>query len=307
MFYYLNHYYLMILNNIKRPKTTGAIGLLFLSLFLSFSSSSFAQNSLQGDGKIKLFNYHLNEFLEVQFKGPDGYQAQALEKINQLLRSRDNSEVKNINPQLLDLIDFIQDHFKADTVEVISGYRRQEFNDSLLKKGHSVSPSSLHIQGKALDIHLDEIREETLRDYVQSLKSGGVGYYGPLDFVHVDLGPARRWGENNFSRKLVGVLESQAAIQLTSTQNDYLPGENPKLDWKMPSSETLQSLKELKLEHFWQGKWVTCNSLPVQNPVMINPEKISCPNISQKFGKYRILFEKEGKTLSSNEFYLKKE
>ncbi len=307
MIYYLTHYYLMILNDLKRYKTRGGVGLLFLSLFLSFSPSGFAQNSLQGDGKIKLFNYHLSEFLEIQFKDSAGYQPQALEKINQLLRSRDNSEIKNIDPQLLDLIDFIQDHFGVDTIEIISGYRRKELNDSLLKTGHTVSPSSLHIQGKALDIHFDEIREETLRDYIQSLKSGGVGYYGPLDFVHVDLGPVRRWGENNFSRKLVGVLESQASLQLTSTQNDYLPGENPKLDWKIPSPEILQALKELKLEHFWRGKWIACNSLPVQNPVTINPEKISCPNISQKFGKYRILFDKEGKTLSSNEFYLKKE
>ncbi len=281
--------------------------LILLVFFLVFFPTLGLTQALQGDGKIRLFNYHLDEFLEIQFRDARGYEPEALGKINHLLRSRDNSEIKPIDPHLLDLLDFIQDHFAVDTLEIISGYRRKELNDSLLKTGHTVSPSSLHIQGKAMDIHFDEIREETLRDYAQSLKSGGVGYYGPLDFVHIDLGPVRQWGENYSSRKLVGVLDPEATIQLTSTQNDYDPQTSPALHWSVSNSQTLQSIKNLKLEHFWRGKWISCNTLSPQEPLILNPEKIICLQDIQKWGKYRIVFEREGKVLSSNEFYLKKE
>src|SRR5262245_751333 len=167
----------------------------------------------RGDGQVRIFNYHLNEFAEVRFRQGDTLLPAGLAQVNALLRSRDNSEQAPIDPRLLDLIDHLQDHFQADTIEVISGYRRKEFNDSLLKTGHTVSPVSLHTKGQAIDIHIDEVREETLRDYALGLGLGGVGYYGPLDFVHLDVGPVRRWGEGSAApRKLVGVLQPQAAL-----------------------------------------------------------------------------------------------
>lgn len=265
---------------------------------------------LQGDGKLRLYNYHLDEFLEIEFKKDGKFDDNALAKINQLLRSRDNSDQIQINPKLLDWMDHLQDHFGADTIEIISGYRRKEFNESLLKSGHAVSPVSLHTQGNAIDIHIDEIREESLRDYLLSLKLGGVGYYAQLDFVHMDTGPVKRWGEDSNGRKLVGILDPQNPFQLTSDKNDYLPGENP--IWKWSDKSDLTKIKSLHLEHFWRGKWETCiPSLSAKLSLAFSLEQIRCEKSGpeKKFGKYRIIFQIDGsnKPLSSNEFYLKRQ
>ncbi len=258
---------------------------------------------------MRLYNYHLDEFLEIEFKKNGKLDEAALAKINQLLRSRDNSEQIHINPKLLDWMDHLQDHFGADTIEIISGYRRKEFNESLLKSGHAVSPVSLHTQGNAIDIHIDEIREETLRDYLLSLQLGGVGYYAQLDFVHMDTGPIRRWGENSNGRKLVGVLNPEASLQLSSDKNDYLPHEI--LHWTWSNKSELAKIKMIKLEHFWRGKWESCDPiLKAQENFSFALDQIHCEKSGpeKKFGKYRVIFQMEGsqKPFSSNEFYLKK-
>ncbi|HCU23631.1 MAG TPA: hypothetical protein DF383_01340 [Deltaproteobacteria bacterium] len=293
-----------------------------------------------GDGTLRLFNYHLNEFAEVQFRKGENYDPKALERINTLLRSRDQGGQITIATPLLDLIDHLQDHFGADTVEIISGYRSKEFNAALLKEGHSVSPISLHTQGQALDIHLDEIREETLRDYLLRLGLGGVGYYGPLDFVHVDTGPPRRWGEGaDNPKKRIGVLQPQAPIQLSSDKNEYLPGESLLFRWEMPDPAAA-SIEQVRLELFRRGQWLPCPqlSLPVKAELPQLPAsdlRCDCrfppqgplptdgrigPPASTRdcegpgttaslYGKFRWTFRVKGENVlySSNEFYLKKQ
>lgn len=288
-----------------------SFGKLFLFLFflsplpLVQADSHFPQ----GDGTIRLYNYHLNEFAEIQFRKEGKVIQTGIDQINHLLRSRDNEEIISIDIHLLDLMDSLQDHFKADTIEIISGYRRKELNSELLKTGHSVSPISLHTKGKAIDIHIDEIREETVRDYALKLKLGGVGYYGPLDFVHLDVGPVRQWSEGlNSPRKLIGIIDPKNLVQLKSDKNDYLPGEIMEWEWtNLPSS-----IQTITLEHFFRGKW---NSVGVyKSPekkwkISTNDKIFKNENGNLKFGKYRWRFKipKEDQMFSSNEFYLKKE
>ncbi len=264
----------------------------------------------RGDGRVRIFNYHLNEFAEIEFRQGEQLSASGLAQVQALLRSRDNAEQTAIDPRLLDLIDHLQDHFQADTIEIISGYRRKELNESLLKSGHSVSPVSLHTKGQALDIHIDELREETLRDYLLGLGLGGVGYYGPLDFIHIDVGPARRWGEGSGPRKLVGVLLPGAPLQLTSDKNDYLPGETLIFTWTGPE-DLFAQVQGLQLEQFRRGRWVTCA------PQATGAKAFRLPASTLRceagidgagFGKFRWTFRLPGNPdlLSSNEFYLKK-
>ncbi len=281
-----------------------------LYFFLIFSAMA---NPLQGDGKLRLFNYHLQEFLEISFKQNNHYDQAALSKINQLLRSRDNQQSISIQPQLLDIIDHLQDRFAVDTIEIISGYRSPELNNQLLSNGHKVSPVSLHKEGRALDIHIDEIHEETLRDYIKSIHPGGVGYYGSLDFIHVDLGEKRYWEDTpNNKRKLIGVLLPDAVFQLTVLQNNYALHETiiihlsslPKAQWDAVLS------KPLRLEKFYRGKWLEVEkdfykkwSSDEWGEFTLPAKKLE----TYGFGKYRIVFNIEASLQSSNEFYLKKQ
>ncbi|MBF0491346.1 MAG: YcbK family protein [Deltaproteobacteria bacterium] len=264
---------------------------------------------LPHDGKLRLYNYYLGDFLEIQYEDQGEPIPEALEKINTFLRSRDSGISTPIDLNILRLADHLQDHFKVDTVEIISAFRTREFNNSLKNTGHNVSPVSFHTQGKALDIHLDEIREETLRDYLLSLKLGGVGYYGPLDFVHMDTGPVRAWSEGSekSKRKLIGVLEPKAEWQLTSDKNEYLLNDVVLLHWNTSPSpltgegrgEGEQSLK-ITLQHFFRGKWENEKKMEFEPSF-----KLEAKNL--KAGKYRILFalKDDSKIYSSNEFYVK--
>lgn len=281
------------------------------------------ENLPRGDGAVRLYNYHLNEFIDLKFRENGKPIPEALQLANRFLRSRGNLQEKDIDLSLLDLADHLQDHFGADTVEIISAYRDRELNDSLVQTGHTVSPKSLHTEGRALDIHIDEIREETLRDYLKGLNFGGLGYYPALDFVHVDNGPVRQWEEPAGERKLVGVLKPEAPVQLTSDKNDYLPQEPLLFTWGFQGNAKLKQVRELKLELFRQGKWIACDSQtetqdsPRWNAETLASKKLGLPaqtllckqgDSTPTFGKYRWTFKLTGsdEPLSSNEFYLKK-
>jgi uncharacterized protein YcbK (DUF882 family) len=265
----------------------------------------------RGDGQIRVYNYHLNEFAEITFRQAGNYLPPGLKQFQALLRSRDNSEQAPIDPRLLDLIDHLQDRYQADQIEIISGYRRKEFNESLLRQGHKVSPVSLHTKGEALDIHIDEIREETLRDYLTGLGLGGVGYYGPLDFVHIDVGPVRQWNEAPGARKLVGVLQPQSTVKLTSDKNDYLPGETLYFTWEWPDAFNTADIQDLRLELFRRGHWKPCPAAAkTEKQFGLPAEILRCEGKAEpSYGKFRWIFRLKNSTevLSSNEFYLKKQ
>jgi hypothetical protein len=83
--------------------------------------------------------------------------------------------------------------FHAPRVEVVSGYRSPKYNLMLRKKGHQVARESQHMQGTAVDFRVRGVSTEALRDFVQGLHMGGVGYYPHTHFIHADTGKVRTW------------------------------------------------------------------------------------------------------------------
>jgi hypothetical protein len=84
-------------------------------------------------------------------------------------------------------------HFRSTRVEVVSGYRSPKYNLMLRKKGHQVARESQHMQGTAVDFRVRGVTTEALREFVRSLRLGGVGYYPRTRFVHADTGKIRYW------------------------------------------------------------------------------------------------------------------
>jgi len=134
-----------------------------------------------------------------------------------------------------------------------------------------------------------------------------------MDFVHIDVGPARQWGKSGpFGRKLIGVLQENATLNLTSLHNDYLPGSSLKFHWAWVSTETPPAAK-LKLEHFYRGRWqpvATHTVDPTKKTFWLdfNDPLFRNKNGTPRYGKYRWIFPVKGsaKPQSSNEFYLKR-
>ena len=77
--------------------------------------------------------------------------------------------------------------------QVISGYRSPKTNAKLRSSGRGVAKRSLHMDGRAIDVRLADVKSSVLRDAALELKRGGVGYYRSSDFVHVDTGRFRTW------------------------------------------------------------------------------------------------------------------
>ncbi|MCB9632992.1 MAG: YcbK family protein [Sandaracinus sp.] len=81
----------------------------------------------------------------------------------------------------------------TDRIEVISGFRSPKLNELLRKKGREVAATSRHMSGEALDFRVPGVAAPDLAAAVGRTHVGGIGTYPISNFVHVDVGPARRW------------------------------------------------------------------------------------------------------------------
>jgi uncharacterized protein YcbK (DUF882 family) len=172
---------------------------LLLALFMGIFFPSYADFepeevfSQAGDGVITLFNTHTGEIETIRYKEHGGhYLNSGVEKVNGILRCRLTGERTAMSLKLIELLDHIEDHFKASRVEIVSGYRSPALNSALRRAGRGVARNSLHMEGLATDIRLPGVPLLELRNFARSLHAGGVGYY-PGNFVHIDTGKVRYW------------------------------------------------------------------------------------------------------------------
>jgi uncharacterized protein YcbK (DUF882 family) len=143
---------------------------------------------------LKLHNVHTQEKLEAVYFEKGEYVPDAVEALDRVLRDFRTGDVHPMNPQLFDTLDDLAK--KTDTrahFQVISGYRSPKTNAMLNERSAEVAKRSLHMDGKAIDIYLEDVALDRVRAAALDLGRGGVGYYPTSNFVHVDVGPVRRW------------------------------------------------------------------------------------------------------------------
>lgn len=288
---------------------------LFLLILLATPASAAAMH-LKNDGRIALFGYHEGKYLDATYRVDNRYDLNALAEISQLMRSRDESGLK-IDSRLIELIDHIQDHFGAETIEVISGYRSPKYNRSLKMEGRGVAEESLHMEGKAADIHLDEVREEDVFEYVKGLGVGGTGLYPRHNFVHVDVGRVRSWREAPpGGRILVGTENNPNPLWAPGTDKDvYERGDTVEVEIANVGYERQRLIMNVWLERFQRGEW----SEHVKLTKRVRTTRLSQGELArykwmipdnQPFGKYRlVIFANKDFSIPpaySNEFYIKK-
>ena len=142
---------------------------------------------------ITLKNLHTDETLHAVYWENGEYVPDALQAVNHVLRDFRTGEVHPIEPELLNLISDVRTRLGSKApFQVISGYRSPQTNAMLREQSAEVAQHSLHMDGKAIDIALEDVQLDYVRMAALDLSRGGVGYY-PGRFVHLDVGPVRRW------------------------------------------------------------------------------------------------------------------
>lgn len=147
-----------------------------------------------GERKLSFNNLHTGETLKTVYWEKGVYVPEALSEINYILRDFRTGDMRAIDPKLLDLLYTLRGKLDARApFSIISGYRSPKTNALLASASSGVAKRSLHMEGKAVDISLDDVGLNNLRRAAISLRKGGVGYYPASGFVHVDVGRVRTW------------------------------------------------------------------------------------------------------------------
>ncbi|CAN5277153.1 hypothetical protein BH11MYX1_BH11MYX1_49270 [soil metagenome] len=133
-----------------------------------------------------LYNEHTLEWLAVD---PAALPVNA----DHFLRDHYTNEAMQMARQLVPIVVAAAQHFKIDTVNIVSAFRHPKFNLVLRKKGHQVARDSQHSHGNAIDFFLATIPTQVLHAWAKAQKRGGVGIYLQSGFVHMDIGPVRYW------------------------------------------------------------------------------------------------------------------
>lgn len=148
-----------------------------------------------GPRALAFMHTHTGERVSLVYAREGNYLPEALWVLDRFLRDHYSGAVGRMDPGLFDQIHALQRLLgTSQPFHVISGYRSPATNETLRRRGGGgVAKSSLHLQGRAIDVRLPGVPLAEVRDAALELKAGGVGYYAASDFVHLDTGRPRRW------------------------------------------------------------------------------------------------------------------
>lgn len=172
----------------------------FLQLGIAAVACSMAGPALAAMPRIKgikalgFHNLHTDERLELAYWKDGKYNRPALAKINHIMRDYRSGEECPINLKLLDMLHDLQIKLRNNNkIEIVSAYRSPNTNAMMARYSDGVATHSYHIKGMAVDIRMPGTSLPKLHKVALNMRRGGVGYYADSQFVHVDVGPLRRW------------------------------------------------------------------------------------------------------------------
>jgi uncharacterized protein YcbK (DUF882 family) len=137
---------------------------------------------------------HTGERLFAPYMSRGRLDAHGLGQLDYILRDWRTGDVVRIDRRLYGLLDALRERLRTDApFQIISGYRAPKTNAMLRASSGGVAKRSYHTRAMAIDIVVPSRSTEQVRDAALALRRGGVGYYPASGFVHVDVGPVRRW------------------------------------------------------------------------------------------------------------------
>jgi len=153
-----------------------------------------------GPRRLKFRHLHTLEELDVTYWAEGRYVWDGLMSVKKLLRDFRSGEEHPIDVRLLDILFTLQQQFgSTEPYRIISAFRSPVTNAALQDRSaqangkSEVATKSMHMEGKAMDVRLNDVALTAYRDAALALKGGGVGWYPDSGFVHVDIGRVRTW------------------------------------------------------------------------------------------------------------------
>jgi uncharacterized protein YcbK (DUF882 family) len=178
-----------------------------------------------GDGRIHIRNAHNGLQANVQLLNRDGsFSEEALNDIDKVFGFSPVENGEHISLRLLFLLDYFIDKLAAGKVlQLQSGYRAPEYNQSLRKMGRNVALTSAHMDAMAIDFFVDGVNGKFLWEMIRKEECCGVGHYGGKT-IHLDSGRPRFW-EAATSKVSSGESELNRRIYLSTQYDRYRAGE----------------------------------------------------------------------------------
>jgi uncharacterized protein YcbK (DUF882 family) len=145
--------------------------------------------------RLRLYSTHTAESIDIVYREGSEYVPEAISQLDRFLRDTRTGDVHHFDPRLFDLLNDLTTSLGRPDAEisVICGYRTRSTNAYLRRRSRRVAKHSLHMEAEAIDIRVPGVSTRELQQAALALHRGGVGYYRRSQFVHVDVGPVRRW------------------------------------------------------------------------------------------------------------------
>lgn len=144
--------------------------------------------------RLALFNLNTGERFEGVYAWGAEHDPAAAARLAWLLRDHRADQAHPIDPALLDTLWLLDRRIPGRGFEVISAYRTPATQAELAARWGRAAETSLHTEGRAIDIRRPGLHPLGLVGAAWQLGRGGVGLYrGASPFVHLDTGPRRRW------------------------------------------------------------------------------------------------------------------
>jgi uncharacterized protein YcbK (DUF882 family) len=159
------------------------------------SAPSAAAHDTSDVHRLRLYSTHTDESIDIVYREGNEYVPEAITQLDYFLRDTRTGAVHHFDPRLFDLLnDLTASLGRPDAeINVICGYRTPSTNAYLRHRSRRVAKHSLHMEAEAIDIRVPGVTTRELQQAALALHRGGVGYYRRSQFVHVDVGPVRRW------------------------------------------------------------------------------------------------------------------
>lgn len=150
--------------------------------------------------QLALYNRRNGETITPVYFENGRYRPDAMAAIKQFMRDWRSDDTVDADPQLVDILWSLQRKLVPNgCIDMVCGYRSPATNAMLRRTNRGVALNSFHMYGRAMDVRISDVPLRALHDTALNLGAGGVGYYPRSNFVHVDNGPVRQWGENGHS------------------------------------------------------------------------------------------------------------